>query len=243
MSYPSGNSEIVDIRDELIEKMIGRKFLNSSTTSCTYTTPGISHDPMPALERTPQYIFVGIACEAGTFSPYLCPMNYDFYDFPSVSGYLHRRADLRDFLGRLSGKNLVCDCNFCADTCWARLLQIAFCETFGTLSGPTDINSLVNVIDIKNTAHNMDLLAGGLQPTRRRPAQLIPNGLKPHEHLHYALQEMHPFTSSSTSKNSVLLGLEWSPDEPEDLVLRRSEVSAIVVRLSIATKEENGLFI
>jgi len=102
---------------------------------------------------------------------------------------------------------------------------------------------LVNVIDIKNTAHNLDLLAGGLQPTRRRPAQLIPNGLQPHEHLDYALKESHPFTSSSSSKNSVLLALEWSPNNPVDLVTRRSEVSAIVVRLGAATKRENGLLL
>ena len=83
-SYPSGSREIVEARDNLMDKMIGQKIQNSSTTSSTYVTPFIMHDLLPAVERTPQYIFVGLSCEAGTYSPYLCPMGYNYFDFPSV---------------------------------------------------------------------------------------------------------------------------------------------------------------
>jgi len=105
-SYPSGSRKIVEARDNLMDKMIGQKFLNSSTSRTAYVTPCIMHNLLPAVERTPQYIFVGLSCEAGTFSPYLCPMGYKYFDFPSVSSFLHRRADLHDFLGRLCGKRI-----------------------------------------------------------------------------------------------------------------------------------------
>ena len=130
---------IVEARDNLTEMMLGQKLMNSS-----YITPFVAHCPMPALERTPQHVFVGLVCEAGTYSPYLCPSDYRHYNFPSIKEFLHRRADLRDFLGRLGGKILVCDCNFSASSCWARLLQSAFCEIFGTTLGTDVIDDYID---------------------------------------------------------------------------------------------------
>ena len=237
-SYPSGNSMIVEARDNLTELMLGQKLMNSS-----YTTPFVSHGPMPALERTPQYIFVGALCEAGTYSPYLCPSDYGHYHFPAVRDFLHRRADLRDFLGRLGGQILVCDCNFSAGECWAHLLQCAFCETFDTTLGTDIINDYIDNANTEMNSHNFDLLAGGLQPTRRRPSQLIGNGLLPHEHLQQALALEHPFISSSSSTSSILRGLAWSLDDPHELIRRRDAITVLVMELSQLTRKENDSFV
>jgi len=212
--------------------------LNSSSTASTYATPFILHGLLRASERTPQYIFAGLSREAVTYSPYFSlRITKTIIFHPYVASSIVEL--IFTISGRLSGQNWFVTANFRADQCWAHLLQSSFRETFGTLPGPDDISSFINEFVIKNNAHNLDLLAGGLQPTRRRPTRLIPNGPQPHEHLRHALLEAHPFISSSTSKSTVLLGLEWCPDDPAALVKRRQEVARIVELLSRATKCEN----
>ena len=158
-SYPSGDSNIVAVRDRLSRKLLGRPFSNSLYSStCPYVAPFVSHSPMPMWERTPQYIFVGQRCEPGLPSPYICPCYYPHFDFDALRHFLYLRADLEDFLGRLSGMVLVCDCSFDSETCWAFLLQSAFCEVFDTSVVPMELDDFPNDVNSKNKAHNDDLL-------------------------------------------------------------------------------------
>jgi hypothetical protein len=227
---------VVSLRNQLSEKIIGQPFLKSSS----YLTPFVTHEVLPAVERTPQYIFVGLHCEAGWFSPYICAASYDHPDPQAVYDFLHRRADLMAFLARLLGNFLVCDCKLDEKDCWASLLQSTFCDIFHTQCETDDIGVFINDV-LNSTSNNSDLLAVGLQPTRRRPDQLIPNGLKPHEHLQQALQEHHPYLSSSSSTNAVTYGLAWSPDDPHVLIQRRKEVIDLVEEPGLATLSKNAL--
>ena len=46
---------------------------------------------------------------------------------------IHTSADVGDWLARLGGKTLVCDCHRQPNECWAWLLQSEFVEAFSTV--------------------------------------------------------------------------------------------------------------
>ena len=152
--------------------------------------------------------------------------------------FVYQRADLRSFLYHLGGKVLVCDCCSGPLSCWAVFLQSLFLEIFDVydsdenldenfeMAAPadpefstwsSDDDLAFNAECSRRLARNADLAASGRQGSRKRPDQLIADGLTPSEHVDAALGLTHPFVENSASTVSVNLALSAPFSCPEKL--------------------------
>ena len=85
-----------------------------------------------------------------------------------------------------------------------------------------------------------DTMAGGLQPTRKKLPQLIPDGLTPEMHLQAGLRVQNPLSYEPATTASVKYALRNAPDDLEGLVERRVEVSKTIRLLVGACADENA---
>ena len=85
-----------------------------------------------------------------------------------------------------------------------------------------------------------DVLATGVQPTRKALPQLIPDGLPPELHLQAALSARHPLSYPPESTEPVEYALRHAPDNLEGTRERRARVCKLVRVLTEACAEENN---
>ena len=82
-------------------------------------------------------------------------------------------------------------------------------------------------------------MAGGLQPTRKKLPQLLPDGLTPDMHLQAAMMVQHPLTYAPSTTDPVKDALKFAcPDAAQTLEKRRA-VAATVRELAEACAADN----
>ena len=191
---------------------------------CNLAAPCVVHQGDAFNRFRPDAVFVGCPQGARDLSPWTAPF---LQDDPRNELYLRERADLMAVLRPLSMKVLVCTCSTeDASGCWGKILKTVFCETFGVPFdddyAPMDLQDYADESDESDdypedrqedgeegqtvlTERQRDLNAAGAQASRKRPGQLIKDGLEPFEHLQQALEFQHPFLAEQASTNAMRL--------------------------------------
>ena len=129
-SMPSGVPEIVSLRRRLRGQIFGPGHAGEFRLASPLVAPGVSHDwfehpPSAALVR------VGEGRCAATLTPWSCPFTPADYRVEEARNLIHARVDAADWLARLNGKQLVCNCDLEMGQCWAYLLQNEFSNLVG----------------------------------------------------------------------------------------------------------------
>jgi len=176
--------------------------------------------------------------------------------------FMRDRADLQSLLYHLRDKILVCDCNMEPDSCWALFLAELFFETFRSEFGshmaapPSEADSSSSNNDVSSDGeeimdaeadHRMkrhfDLAAGGRQGSRKRPEQLVIDGLDPDEHVRRALNLKHPYLAMETSTYAVNLALSGPNLSAERLIEWRGQVrEALKVLASVVEVDDIEIY-
>ena len=180
-----------------------------------YVCPSVRHLNEGACRFRPNAIYVGSVSEVVDISPWSMPL--PCANFADNADFLRARADLRVLLWHLQNKVLVCDCLSYLSHCWGMFLVDVICEVF-QITQDMDDNKCTSdesegseetvEADGEETdqydadrilCRQQDLAAGGRQRPRHRPRQLLPDGLKPEEHLRGALCLKHQFVGELAS--------------------------------------------
>ena len=251
-SLPSGRRPVVEIREKLATLMSESGTLPLIDFVCG-CRPTVRHLNEGAYRFRADAIYVGTVHEIKDVSPWSMPL--PSADFEANSEFLLARADLHGLLWHLQDKVLICDCGPQRSTCWASLLVHTYCSIFDVVFEDSDADNIEGnhshgSMDVEDDdpkadkessqlARHHDLSAGGRQGSRRRPAQLIRDGLKPGEHLQEALALSHPYVSNPVSTEPVNLAL--SPPRPHAhcLVAWRSKVTVLLEDLAAAVAEDD----
>ena len=85
-----------------------------------------------------------------------------------------------------------------------------------------------------------DTMAGGIQATRKKLPQLLPDGLPPDMHLQAAMTVQNPLSYPMSSTVAVDYALRNSPDDFEDVMDRRAKVATVLRQLSVLCEVENA---
>ena len=85
-----------------------------------------------------------------------------------------------------------------------------------------------------------DTMAAGLQPTRKKLPQLIPDGLSPEMHLQAGLRVQNPLSYELATTESVKYALRNAPDDLDEIIQRRTNVARIIRLLAEACAEEHA---
>jgi len=170
------------------------------------------------------------------------------------------RADIPSLLYHLRDKILVCDCIMEPDSCWALFLAELFFETFRSdigshMAAPpseadgsnasTDIDFSSSGEEINDAEadrrkkRHFDLAAGGRQGSRKRPEQLILDGLDPDEHVRRALDLEHPYLTMEASTSAVNLALAGPDLAAEKLIEWCGEVREALKILACAVESDD----
>ena len=84
-----------------------------------------------------------------------------------------------------------------------------------------------------------EVLATGVQPTRKALPPLVPYGLSPHLYLQAALATRHPLSHPPESFGPVEYGLKHAPEDMEVTRARRLMVCKLLRELAEACRAEN----
>ena len=116
--------------------MLGKPF--SSFESGYKVSPRIVHMEQPDHLVNELSTFVGVAKTEQHASPYCCPYHGVNYCPKNAVLYVKSRADLPEFLGKLSGRTLICNCSQPSNKCWANILVNEFAVVFPGV--PNDVS-------------------------------------------------------------------------------------------------------
>jgi len=146
------------------------------------------------------------------------------------------------------------------DSCWALFLAELFFETFRSdigshmaappsesdgSNGSSDIDFSSGGEEINDAEadrrkkRHFDLAAGGRQGSRKRPEQLIIDGLDPDEHVRRALDLEHPYLTMEASTSAVNLALAGPDLAAEKLIEWRGEVREALKFLACAVESDD----
>ena len=84
-----------------------------------------------------------------------------------------------------------------------------------------------------------DLLASGIQPTRKALPQLVPDGMPPDLHLKAALRVKHPLAYEPATTAPVRYALDYAPDDLDEINNSRGRVAKLLRKLADACSREN----
>ena len=84
-----------------------------------------------------------------------------------------------------------------------------------------------------------DTMAAGLQPTRKKLPQLLPDGLTPEVHLQAAMKVQHPLTYAPSITEAVKYALKFACENVTQTLEKRRAVAATVRQLAEACADEN----
>ena len=93
------------------------------------------------------------------------------------------------------------------------------------------------------TARQADVLASGAQAPRQRPSKLVPDGLRPDEHLKAAKRLQHPFLKVDVSTAAVRNALEPCGLDSGQINAFRHKVCECLQELASCTEEEDKYLI
>ena len=179
---------------------------------------------------------------------------------------LGSRADLDVLLWPLRNKFLLCDGSCNGGMCWGDVLVSYFCKSFGNepeyagedfylsdddvsdddeSDGCVDDAPDVRDVDVLGNLSERqgDVIASGKQVSRKRPAQLIPPGLSPDEHLDHALELRHPFLEVQRSTSAVTCAITNDVIPLNNVNEFRSEVVECLTQLAKVTADEDAWFL
>ena len=83
-----------------------------------------------------------------------------------------------------------------------------------------------------------DTMAGGVQATRKKIPQLLPDGLSPAMHLQAAMCDQNPLTYIASTTVAVKYALANAPNDFNETNERRKAVAATIRLLAAACDEE-----
>ena len=177
---------------------------------------------------------------------YSCPWQGNLYSKSIASQYICRRADAAEFLARLAGKTLVCNCSLDDSDCWAGVLREAFFLWYPEAGRSVGVDSLSGTSGsaeelVPQHSRTADVLSSGLQTKRGKVVQLVPDGLEPTQHLQAALACRHPIVSTIPSTANVQNALLWSRMASAELNVRRRRAVEATVNLAKSTLMENDV--
>ena len=87
------------------------------------------------------------------------------------------------------------------------------------------------------------LCAGGRQASRKRPEQLIPDGLKPEDHLEVALSEWHPYSFPAKSTDAICFASSWAAHVDGDLCAARKQVCFALKELADSVEHDKSMLL
>lgn len=128
-SLPSGEANVVAIRDRLQNLRFGPGHFDEFMAGAAFIPPSVVHE-CNGYAPDSDTVWVGWGNCAATLSPWSCPFLPIAYSAAEARRVFHRRADVGEWLARLSGKTLVCNCSRCPNDCWANILQDEFNAIF-----------------------------------------------------------------------------------------------------------------
>ena len=229
--------------------ILRRSGILPSVDSVTDGPPKVRHLNEGARRHGFNAIFVGSISQIVDISPFSLPLPSS--SFNDNVNFMRSRADLQSFLYHLQGKVLVCDCAEGRESCWAWFLLRLFREVFIDNANETDDTDsedeftsedeeILDAAVQSRLMRHADLVAGGRQGSRKRPGQLIEDGLTPEAHITKALALSHPFLGDGASTEAVktaLAGPEW---EANEMILWREEVCQALTSLSREVKSDDA---
>ena len=215
--------------------------------------PGVRHLNEGAHRHKPNSIFVGEVKAVVDICPWSLPLPLE--DITVNENFMKARGDLPELLWPLRNKCLVCDCANEISCCWAYILRSTFLDTFSYDHNILDFNfdsdeaeensdfEDVDTNVLGGFGRNQDLAAGGRQGSRKRPGQLIEDGLLPQEHIERALETPHPFVSTLGSTETVRLALRGPMPAAEKLISWRRQVCEKLKELAdVANPDDSMIF-
>ena len=130
-TIPSGCPKVVLIRNKLIAALFGPGHAQEFRKGRPFEAPTIVHELGESAPDAAR-VCVGWGNCSTTLTPWSCPLLPVEYTAVEAVLFVHTRMDAEDWLARLSGKVLVCNCKLDAGSCWAHILQDACREMFDT---------------------------------------------------------------------------------------------------------------
>ena len=85
-----------------------------------------------------------------------------------------------------------------------------------------------------------DTMSGGIQATRKKLPQLLPDGLTPEMHLQAAMTVQNPLTYEASTTIAVRYALKNSPESFNETMRKRTVVAGLLRQLAEACDEENN---
>ena len=129
-STPSGRPEVVEARNNLCSALFGPGHLHDFQIKAPLVAPTVDHD-FEAETPSAARVRVGWGNCASSLTPWSCPLLPCEYTAAAATRIIHTRADTEEWLSRLSGKILECDCTRESSSCWAQILRSEFIEAYG----------------------------------------------------------------------------------------------------------------
>ena len=126
-TVPSGQPNVVDIRNRLKAGIFGPGHVHDFQEGLPFTPPTVEHE-FETIIPSAAHVCVGWGNCATSLTPWSCPLLPCEYTVVAAIQYVQARADAKDWLSRLAGKTLVCNCSLDAFCCWAYLLQSMFLD-------------------------------------------------------------------------------------------------------------------
>ena len=128
-TIPSGDPTLVQLRARLSIVVPGEPFAHVGAEFLVL--PRVVHVDCEVDWVDDVSTFVGCAKIPQHTSPYSCPFQGAHYSPDAARSYLDSRADVAEFIKKLSGRTLICTCSQTPHSCWAQILRDRFALLFG----------------------------------------------------------------------------------------------------------------
>lgn len=129
-TMPSGEPKTVSVRRKLKGLIFGPGHFRKFTSRSSFVTPAVVHADTETLPSA-DAVCVGSGNNAATLTPWSCPLLPGLFSAGEALHVIRSRADVCDWLSRLSGETFTCRCRRSPSDCWAWILRAELIETFG----------------------------------------------------------------------------------------------------------------
>ena len=120
---------MVYLRSQLSAHLFGHGSFNEVMDDTTISAPTVVHfvgEYVPSADS----VCVGAGTCSLTLSPWSCPVPPESYSAAEATKWIRCRKDSHDWLLRLNGKKLECNCERQPQNCWAQILLKEFEKHF-----------------------------------------------------------------------------------------------------------------
>lgn len=151
-SLLSGNARFCELRENLAGSVFGEGHYAEGLHESLVATPTVKYFVGDFL-LGPDVVCVGTGACGLTLSPWSCPLPL-LCTTIEARRWIGSRADADNWLMRLSGKTLACNCTRPSPDCWARILTADFADRFEEEIGiDLHVYDFVENEDIDNDRH------------------------------------------------------------------------------------------